>query len=111
MSKLNPFDQYLITPKEYEIKSLGATVTLRKLSLEQSQSFLDKSVKGMDKDDNPIIDLAGIREGNFEKVSLALVEPKMTIKQLKSLGSGAKDVMAELLDIIDPMPKVEEGKS
>ena len=111
MSTINPFDQFLITPKEYEIKSLGATVTLRKLSLEQSQSFLDKSVKGMDKDDNPIIDLAGIRESNFEKVSLALMDPKMTVKQLKSLGSGAKEVMTELLDIIDPLPKAEEGKN
>ena len=111
MSKINPFDQYVIEAKEYEIKSLGATVTLRKLTLSQSEEFMDKSVKGLDKDDNPIIDMAGIRESNYAKVSLALVDPKMTIKQLKGLGSDAKDVMVEILDIIDPMPKAEAGKA
>ncbi len=106
MSKVNPFDQYAIAPKDYEIKSLGATVTLRKLSLEQSQSFLDKSVKGMDKDDNPIIDVKAIQEGNFQKVSMGLVDPKMTVKQLKELGAGAKDSIKEILEIIDPLPKM-----
>jgi len=101
----NPFDQFVIQDKEYEIKSLGATVTLRKLTLEQSQSFMDKAVKGMDKDDNPIIDIKAIQEGNFAKVSMSLVNPKMTVKQLKALGSGAKDVITEIVNIVDPLPK------
>jgi len=108
MSKINPFDQYTIKAAEYEIKSLGATVTLRKLSLEQSQSFIDKSIKGVDKDDNPIIDVKAIQESNFHKVSLGLVDPKMTVKQLKELGVGARDVIKEILDIVDPLPS---GKS
>ncbi len=111
MSKVNPFDQYAITVTEHEIKSLGATVQLRALTLKQSQEFLDKAVKGVDDEGNPIVDVKAIQEARYAKVSAALVEPKMTVGDLKALSTDAKAAIEEILDIIDPIPKEGKGKS
>ena len=107
----NPFDKYKIQVVDHYIESLGATVKLRELTLKQSQEFMDKAVKGVDKDDNPIVDVKAIQEARFGKVSAALVEPAMSVAQLKALGTKAKEAIAEILNIVDPLPVEENSQN
>ncbi len=99
----NIFDQFLPKEQTYKLESLaGAEVILRKLSYGEAQKIGNESIKGIDKNGDPIIDFEEAQRAKFKKISAALVDPKMTIKQLEALSDEAEGVIDELFKIVDP---------
>ncbi|MCI4437206.1 MAG: hypothetical protein JHC33_10415 [Ignisphaera sp.] len=106
----NPFLKYAPTDTEYDIKSLGAKVILRKLTIKQSQDFQDGVITGLDANNEPIIDFKAALNVKYLKVSAALIEPKMTVDDLKNLGADAEEAIKEILAIVDVSPEAAKGK-
>jgi len=92
----NVFDQFKLENKEIEVKDLGK-VTIRPLALKEFMGMADKFGT---KDKTKMLQL------QFEVVSRCLVEPKMTVKQLESLGQKALDPVTEIFVAIQGQ---EEG--
>jgi len=108
----NPFDKYKVEGKVYFIKSLGSEVTLRELTYGESEEFMKAAVKGEDAEGNPIMDLDAIAKALVAKVSLALLEPKMTVKQLTALGASSRSSLVEISKIVEGIDLVDDsGKS
>jgi len=82
----NVFDQFKLNNKEVEIKGLG-TVTVKPMNLSE---FMKLAPKMDTKDQGEMMKM------QFEIVSNGLVEPKMTVKQLEALGSGALESITEI---------------
>ena len=98
----NFFDNYLPKTEEFHLESAGVTVKLRKLSYAESQKIGNESISGIDKDGEPIINFEEANLAKLKKISAALVEPKMTVKQLSALSDEADDVIDELYKLVDP---------
>ncbi len=105
----NPFDKFKPEEEVHHIKSLGADVTLRNLTVKEVAEASTRVVKDVDSEGNPIMDFRAIAQVKLTKVSQALVKPKMTVKDLEGLGSEANEVIDEILNIVDPIKDVEEG--
>ncbi len=97
----NFFSQYLPQAEEVTLKD-GNVVKLKKLSYGQSQAISNESIDGIDHDGNPEINFKEAQRSKLKKISQALVEPKMTVKQLESLTDNADDIIQELFEIVDP---------
>jgi hypothetical protein len=80
----------------------GQTVKLKKLSYGVSQKIGNESIKGIDANGNPEIDFQAAQQAKFKKISAALVEPRMTVKQLEALSDDADDIIDELFALVDP---------
>ncbi len=106
----NFFSQYLPQAEEITLES-GAVVKLKKLSYGQSQAISNESIAGMDSEGNPEINFKEAQRSKFKKISAALVEPKMTIKQLEALSDAADDVIEEIFALVDPKTAEAIAKS
>ena len=99
----NVFDIYAPSESKHKIKALdGAEVTLRELTLKEVKEIANGMIKGTDADGNPDIDYEKANQSQMKKVSMALVDPKMTIADLEKLGRGAKAALDEIFAIVDP---------
>jgi len=98
----NVFSKYLDNTKVHKIKALGAEVTLRDLTLKEIKDVANSMIKGTDSKGNPEIDYEKANESKLLKISMALVEPKMTVPELEALGRGASDAIDEIFAIVDP---------
>jgi len=111
MAKNNPFLAFMgVEKKTAKIEALGgAEITYRDLTLAETDGFTKKMIKGIGQDGKPEIDFNVASEIKYEKVSKALLEPKMTVEELKSMhGSKAADAINEIIELIEPMPDEEE---
>ena len=112
MTKTNPFAMYAGTEtKTAVIKALnGATITYRELSLAENDAFTKRLIKDFGKDgSNATIDFDQASEIKYEKVALILVEPKMTVKELKALrGTGAGDAITEITALVEKEKGVDD---
>ena len=96
----NPFDTYTPTETKHHIKAFNSEVTLKTLSLNDSMrvdSILYK--EGFD-DGKPNITIDAIAESKLLRVSLALVTPKMSVKELKALPKEAMAAIDEIADLL-----------
>ena len=112
---MNVFDKYIPTETKHAIKALdGAEVTLRKLTLKESTDLTNKLVKSVDKHGVPEMDMEAAGRSKLEKLSLAMVDPKMTVDELLALGTDASTAIDEIYAIVDPKTaeaiKKAEGK-
>ncbi len=106
---MNPFEQYKPTETKHHIVALNAEVTLKTLSLNESMrvdAILYK--EGFD-DGKPNITMEAIQEAKLLRVSLALVKPKMSVKELKALPKDAMKAIDEIADLLNPAAVEEEG--
>lgn len=98
----NPFDSFKLKTKKVKIKSLGnKEVTISEMTVAQSNEFYSKVVTGYKEDGTPIIEYTAVPEVNLEKVATCMVEPKMTVEELKQLSSEASKAISEISDAID----------
>ncbi len=104
----NPFNKYKSNPTVHFIESLGAEVTLRELTYGEAEKFLKEAVKGEEKDGTPILDMEAIAGALLAKVSLALVEPKMSVEDLEALSVSSREALMEIAKIVEGVPS---GKS
>ncbi len=99
----NVFDKFNGVTTVHKIKALdGAEVTLRELTHKESKELLQEMVKGVDSDGNPDVDFAGALDVKLKKISLALVDPKMSFTDLEALGNSSQAALDEIYTIVDP---------
>ena len=99
---MNPFEQYKPTETKHHIVALNAEVTLKTLPLNESMrvdAILYK--EGFD-DGKPNITMEAIQEAKLLRVSLALVEPRMSVKELKALPKDAMKAIDEIAEVLTP---------
>ena len=102
MAKKNPFFAFRPETKTAKIKALdNAEIQYRELTLAENDAFNARMIKDFDPMDgnNPTIDLAEATAVKYEKVSKMLIDPPMTVDELKELGTGAGAAIDEILDL------------
>lgn len=105
----NIFDKFVTGTKKVKIKALdNAEIEIRELTVAEGNDFYQRLVKGVKEDGSADIDFNSMMEIRLEKVALALVEPKMTVDELKALSSKANEALTEISDAIDSFS--EKGK-
>lgn len=98
----NPFDSYKLKTKKVKIKALdNAEVTIQELTVAQSADFYKRVIKGFDADGKAQLNYDELAEIKLEKVASGMLEPKMTIEELKELGNGANIAIDEIATAID----------
>ncbi len=107
----NFFSQYLPQAEEVTLSN-GTVIQIKKLSYGQSQTISNASIKNISSDGTPEIDFEEAQRSKFKKISAALVEPKMTVKQLEALSEEADDIIDEIFAIVDPKTwqSIEDAK-
>lgn len=100
----NPFDKYKKSDYTVEIESLGK-IKLREFTVEESTAYSKRMVL-INEEGDAKLNYNDIAEIKLDKVSAALVEPKMTVEQLKALNSNAIEVIEAINKAIDE----HEGK-
>ena len=108
----NPFAKFQEHPtKKAYIKSLDYEITYRKLTMEEDDAFNLRLLEGMSKDNQELNVKAG-SEIKYEKIAKILIDPKVTVKQLKSMDSDVSKVIVEILNIVEKGDMLdEEGNS
>jgi len=91
-----------VKEKKAKIKALdGAEVTYRELTMVESDGFNRRMVKEYDSDGKPVFDFNAATEIKYEKVALALIDPKVTVDELKAMSSDAATAIVEIMNLID----------
>jgi len=104
---MNPFDAFKgLASHTAKIKALNDyEITFRKLTRAEADQFNDKIIKEYDENGKPIIDMKAISEIVYEKISLCLIEPKMSIDELKSLEADSDSAMGEIVKLLEKQPE------
>ncbi len=97
----NVFDKYLPKESTHYVEALGAEVTIKALTIGESEELRFFAVKGLDSEGKPDVDMSKLSEARLRKVSLMLVNPAMSPKDLKALGSDADEAISEILTLAD----------
>ncbi len=109
----NPFDIFIIGEKTAFIEELNTEIKYRDLTMAESDAFNKRLLKDFDGKGDPTIDLDEATKINYEKIELALIEPKMTVKDLKKLPTSASKAISAIVKAIDGKEDEidDEGKS
>jgi hypothetical protein len=117
MKKVNPFDAILkeASAKKAVVKSLGDyEVTYREITRGEEDEFSKRYIKGVDPETGkPDVDINAFSEARYEKVASCLIDPVVTVDQLKKMpASKANEIINEIMNLIEPSEEVidEEGK-
>ena len=87
----------------------NAEISYRKLTMSEADMFTDKMIKDFGEDGTPVINRESMNEIKYEKIALCLIEPKMSIEDLKDLPADAINVITEIGFLIDGIsPKSDE---
>ena len=98
----NIFSKFVTETKTERIEALnGATITLKQPTIAQTNEFSRNIFNGKDANGEPIIDYGKVFTANLTKISVCMVEPKMTVEELKGLSSSADKAIAEIISSID----------
>lgn len=109
MAKItNPFEIYKISEKVVHIKELNADIKLRDLTMKEADEFSKRLLKNYTGKGEPTFDMNEATEINYEKVALAMIEPKMTVAELKALPSTAYKAINEIIKYIDGRENEDE---
>jgi len=88
--------------KTAKIEALdGAEIKYRDLTMSENDAFTNRLIKGVDKQGEAEIDYAEANEIKYEKAAMILVEPKMTVEELKALPASAAEAINEINALID----------
>ena len=108
----NAFAQFTGPSEEVVfIPALNSDVKLRKLSMDESDGFNKRLIKGYKKDGEVEFNYDEAAKIKYEKVSICLIEPSMTIEQLKALRASALEAITQINNVIegkDPINKDED---
>lgn len=96
------FDKFKTQTKVVKVKSLdNEEITIRELTVRESDDFY-KKILGEPKEDGSItFNHKMLFSLKVEKVSIAMVNPKMTVEELNELSESAVEVINEIADAID----------
>jgi hypothetical protein len=100
----NPFDMF----KSGEVKTAkiealgGAEIKYRELTMAESDAFAKRLVKDYGTDgSSPVIDFDAANEIKYEKAATILVDPPMTVEQLKQLSGSAMAAITEINNLVE----------
>ena len=86
------------------IKALDAEIQYRELTMQENDEFTKRLIKDFGTDGkNAEIDFEEANEIKYEKVSVMLVEPKMTVEDLKALPASAIEAINEINALGEPL--------
>ena len=103
----NPFGKFKTKTKKVKIEALdGATVTIQELTVAQSTDFYKRVVKGfitdpITKESKADLNYDELADIKLEKVSASMIEPYMSLEQLRELASEASTAIEEIASAID----------
>lgn len=98
----NPFGKFKVKTKKVKIKALeNAEVTIQELSVAQSTDFYKRVIKGFDKDGKAELNYNELADIKLEKVAAGMIEPYMTLEELKALSHSASQAIDEISEAID----------
>lgn len=101
----NPFAKFSLKTKKIKVKALdNAEVTIQELTVAQSTDFYKRVVKGFDDKGKAELNYNELADIKLEKVAVGMIEPFMSIDELKGLSnkaSGAIDEIAEAIDAFE----------
>ena len=107
-------EKFDTSTKEVEVKAWGGTVTIKKLTIEESnrvQAMLLSDATPEELDNGEInVKISKAQEANILRVSLALVKPKMKPQELGSLSPEAMDGVNEIIAALDEWDKPKKSK-
>ncbi len=102
MKKTNPFSIFQDTEKTAFIKSLNAEIRYRELSMAEADAFNKRFIKDYRVgDDTPNVDMTEVTKIAYEKIAICMIEPEMTVEELKNLGASASKAIQEIGKLID----------
>jgi hypothetical protein len=89
--------------KTAKIKALdGAEIKYRELTMAETDAFTARIVKKYATDNaDAEIDFNAAAEIKYEKVALMLIEPKMTVEELKALPASATAAITEINSLVE----------
>jgi hypothetical protein len=106
---MNVFERFHTKTKVIKVKALdNAEVTIRELTVHESNDYYKKLVSDSSTDGKINFNYKEIFTIKLEKVANCMVEPKMSIEELKSLSDGASEAITEIAEAIDALSS--EGK-
>ena len=104
----NPFDKFMKHDehKAY-IKSLDYEITYRKLTMAEDDAFNIRLLEGVSKE-NQNLNVKQGSEIKYEKISTMLIDPMVTVDQLKSMDADAGKVIIEILKVIEKDDMIDD---
>lgn len=106
--KFNPFDAYAPTEEKVFIEALDYEVTLRTLTMSESDGFNKRLIGNYSGKGDPEINMEEATKINYEKVALTLIDPAMSVEQLQALGNKAQKAIGEIIKHIDGREEDDE---
>ena len=101
MATKNPFKLFELGEQTVFIEALNAEVKYRSLTMSESDAFNKRLLGNYDGKGDPQIDINEATKINYEKVALCMIEPKMSIGDLKALPVTAAKAITEIVKAID----------
>ena len=99
---MNPFGKFKVRTKKVKIKALeNAEVTVQELSVAQSTDFYKRVIKGFDEEGEAELNYSELADIKLEKVAAGMIEPYMSLEELKGLSNGANKAIDEISEAID----------
>ena len=100
-SKVNPFNKYITVEKKAVIKELdGYEITYREPTYEEAENYQKSIVDGYDDEGNPKLDMDKVNDVRLERVCDCLIDPAMTMEDLKALGASSIDAILAIDAVI-----------
>lgn len=100
----NPFDKFKTKTKKVTIKSLGCDVTIKEPTVSETQSFYASMAK-----EDGTFDVSKLFDAKVQKIADCMIEPKMTVEELRSLSNEASEALNEIYEAIEGNGVLEEG--
>jgi hypothetical protein len=99
---MNPFGKFKVRTKKVKIKALeNAEVTIQELSVAQSTDFNKRVVKGFDEEGKAELNYNELADIKLERVAAGMIEPYMSLEEIKGLSDGANKAIDEINEAIN----------
>ena len=100
----NPFKKFELKTKKIKVKELdNAFVTIQEMTVEKSTDYYKRLFSAKNTNGEPILNQDELLNIKFDKISEFMIEPKMTVEELKALGASANNAINAINDEIDAL--------
>ena len=119
MTKQNLLNKFTNQTKTFRVESWDTDVTIKQLSIIQNIQLQAALFKGQSQENMRAgtlqVDMELMQKTNIHAVSLALVEPALSVKEIESMGAdflvGVNEVKAKIDNWDEPKKSEEENFS
>ncbi len=107
----NPFAKFTAgQEKKAYVEALDYEITYRELTMLESDGFSKRLLKNYKGKDNANIDMNEATKIMYEKIALCLIDPKITVDELKQLEVSATKAIQEIGKLIDGREDEDEDE-